>query len=339
MNIDRLDSTNSFGMPPDQYGAFSEVMENLTPSEQASVKQIASNVNSRVQAIAGAAPKAPFYTSTGAIVSTVVVLLGLATWAFWPSADSVQEIAEVEPISEVISPAETPSSEANVASTSPEQLPENNDAAFVAPVTPEDNAEDQEQNDAATAQANSTGEDNTASNPASNVDPNNTVITPDPKTNTGNNTNDDPADNPNPPLNRYESDEDPAPMYTLGSYSGTNEMLVVEAKVTAKRSLGEQMRFSDMAHFPGGQEGLEKWITSEVKASIMSNPRFKGQSALVMVTVNAKGKVTKVEIIGGDSGAIRAETFRIFSKMPYWEKGAKKGKIQATIALSFDEPY
>lgn len=333
MNTNRLDSTPN-GVPPEQYGAFGEVMANMTPEEQATVGQIAARANSRVAALVGAAPKTPFYMSPGAFIAAGALVIGLATWMFWPSGDMPAiAVADVEPAAEMQTPVviDEQAPAQTVIDTTAEVV------AIPAPVSPVETSE----GGAAVAAVsepttNDLGNEPTSNEVANNVNPEGNAATPvEPKS--------------NGPTNRYEDynadgiqfsdtdqNEDP---YTLSRYSGTYQQLVVNAKVVSKMSDGDPMRLDEMPQFFGGDKGIEKYVRAEVKKAMLSNPRLSNQTAMVMFKVSSKGKVSDIEIVSGDSNQVMQEVYRIFSAMPNWEKGSKKGKVNVMVAVTFNEPY
>lgn len=342
MNTERPDIAQSSGVPPEDYGAFAEVMESMTPSENLVVEQIASSVNSRVAAMAGAAPATPFYASPGVIVTGCALVAGLVTWAVWPSSDAVNQ-----------SVAENPN-EIVVEDTQPQPTSGGNDFVMNPAVDSTQHSDDAMENtteDPVVSPGNQTNStvdaggtannDNTA---ASTTDPNQAGNTGDDGTAAGAAT----TDMPDTTGKRMTPDDTPyfgggldpsGPTYTNSTYMGTNETLIVNVKVMQKMGLDNPMKMEDMPSFYGGDKGIEKYVRDEVKKSLLSNPRLKGQSCVVSFVVNQKGKVSDKQIVSADSGALRAEVERIFTKMPNWQKGSKKGKISVMIALTFDEIY
>jgi hypothetical protein len=339
MNTDRLDSTPN-GVPPEQYGAFGEVMANMTPDDQATVSQIAARANSRVAALAGAAPKTPFYMSPAAFIVVGALVVSLATWIFWPSAEvSAIAVAEVEPNTEMVLPVVADDQTADESATDtaastvllgdlPTEVVGSGDAGDETPPfvggTP-------------------IHSDRETTKPIDVVDPTEASATPtDPDVN--------PAEpKTGGPTNRYEpyttdgiqfSDSDGGgDAYTLSRYSGTHQTLIVSAKVVSKMSDGDPMMQNEMPDYAGGDSGIEAYVRREVKQAMLSNPRLIGQTAMIMFKVSSKGKVSNVEIVSGDSNQVMQEVYRIFSKMPNWKKGSKKGKVNVMVAVTFEEPY
>jgi hypothetical protein len=102
---------------------------------------------------------------------------------------------------------------------------------------------------------------------------------------------------------------------------------------------GDPMMQKEMPGFSGGDSGIEAYVRREVNQAMLSNPRLIGQTAMVMFKVSSKGKVSEVQIASGDSNQVKQEVYRIFSKMPNWKKGSKKGKVRVMVAVTFSEPY
>lgn len=324
-------SIRNHGMGPENLGAFAEVMESLSPSEKASVDRIAEKVRRRVGAASGPAPKPPVAWGSVSLLISGVVLVGIAVWWFAAgnSPDAGHEVA--------LHATTTTPVEANPSTPSPLQ-------EAVAPVAGADHEEEQSttavlSNASETEEGNAEEPEQTAETPIS-ADVNapvNTTPEHTPKVGETENTTlpatETAPSNPQPVVSNTETG-------VGGSYSGTVERLVVKAKLMQKMGDGTSMQQHEMPSFWGGDElGLEEFVRSEVQKSLLSNPELKGQTAMVQFKVNAKGKVSDVEVINSDSRVLAAEVNRIFKLMPDWKKGSKKGKILCVVAITFDEPY
>ena len=94
----------------------------------------------------------------------------------------------------------------------------------------------------------------------------------------------------------------------------------------------------EMPQFPGGDEGLKKYLMKEV--DYPKEAKKKGITGKVFVTfvVTNTGKVTDVRILRGAGNGFDEEVLRVIKAMPDWTPGKQDGKpvnVQFTLPVNF----
>lgn len=80
----------------------------------------------------------------------------------------------------------------------------------------------------------------------------------------------------------------------------------------------------DLAHFPGGMEGLREYLTENIKYPADAT---EGTSKiLVGFTITTDGSVVDVKMEKGTSKAMDKEAYRLVSEMPKWEPAKQRSK-------------
>lgn len=97
-----------------------------------------------------------------------------------------------------------------------------------------------------------------------------------------------------------------------------------------------------MPEFPGGQQGLFRFLSENVKyPQIAYNNNIQGR-VIVQFVVDKDGSVTDVDVAksGGDP-SLDKEAVRVIKAMPKWRPGMQKGKpvrVRYTIPVNFRLP-
>lgn len=79
--------------------------------------------------------------------------------------------------------------------------------------------------------------------------------------------------------------------------------------------------------FPGGKEEMMKYIQKNLNLPKDDEDSKKSGNVIVRFIINAKGEVTKPEILKGLSPVINKEMLRVITSMPAWRPGKSGGKI------------
>jgi TonB family protein len=94
----------------------------------------------------------------------------------------------------------------------------------------------------------------------------------------------------------------------------------------------------DMPEFPGGQDGLVKYLVSNIKYP--QEAKSKGIMGTVYVTfvVETDGTITNAKILRGIGGGCDEEAQRVVSGMPKWTPGKQRGenvRVQFNLPIKF----
>lgn len=102
---------------------------------------------------------------------------------------------------------------------------------------------------------------------------------------------------------------------------------------TNKKKKNEQT-LDQMPQFPDGDWNISDYVSSKFRPQKIDRTALKSYTAMVIVTVSSKGKVTNVELMRGIHKDIDAELMRVLQAMPAWTTG--KGDIDATLVVTFE---
>ena len=80
----------------------------------------------------------------------------------------------------------------------------------------------------------------------------------------------------------------------------------------------------ELAHFPGGMEGLRDYLTENIQYP--ANAAEGTSKILVGFTIDTDGSVADVKMEQGTSEAMDKEACRLVSEMPGWEPAKQRGK-------------
>lgn len=100
-----------------------------------------------------------------------------------------------------------------------------------------------------------------------------------------------------------------------------------------KKKKNEQT-LDQMPQFPEGDWNINEYILSKFRPLKIDRAELKNYTAMVIVTVSSKGKVTNVEMMRGIHKDIDAEIVRVLKGMPAWTTG--KGDIDATLVVTVE---
>ncbi|MQY78476.1 MAG: TonB family protein, partial [Bacteroidetes bacterium] len=82
----------------------------------------------------------------------------------------------------------------------------------------------------------------------------------------------------------------------------------------------------DVPHFPGGNQALVEYISSNIKYPKDALKEGKSGKVLVTVRINEKGEVTNTRVIEAVHPLLDKEALRVISTMPDWKPGTQHGK-------------
>lgn len=91
--------------------------------------------------------------------------------------------------------------------------------------------------------------------------------------------------------------------------------------------------------FPGGDEGMKKYLSKELRYPKADIDNKVGGRVVVQFVVDTLGKVGDVKVIQSVSPTLDAEAVRVVSAMPLWKPGRNDGKliqVQCTLPIRFN---
>lgn len=97
-------------------------------------------------------------------------------------------------------------------------------------------------------------------------------------------------------------------------------------------------KVDQMPQFPGGTEGLIKYLSQNIKYPIIAQKNKEEGRVIVKMAVGADGHLSNIEIVRGVSPLLDAEAIRVVSGMPKWIPGQMQGKpvpVKYTIPVYF----
>ena len=100
-----------------------------------------------------------------------------------------------------------------------------------------------------------------------------------------------------------------------------------------KKKKNEQT-LDQMPQFPDGDWNINDYVASRFRPLKIDRAELKNYTAMVIVTVSSKGRVTNVEMMRGIHKDIDAEIVRVLKGMPAWTTG--KGDIDATLVVTVE---
>ncbi len=90
--------------------------------------------------------------------------------------------------------------------------------------------------------------------------------------------------------------------------------------------------------FPGGQEGLAKYIQENIQYPIEAKEKSITGNVLVTFIVEKNGSVSNVKVLRDIGGGCGDEVVRIVKAMPRWKPGKQRGKpvrVQFNLPVNF----
>lgn len=120
------------------------------------------------------------------------------------------------------------------------------------------------------------------------------------------------------------------------------ETLKTKGVVTDKKPKEENVKIFDiveqMPEFPGGQPGLLRWITDNIKYPTIAEEN--GIQGVVVCTfvIERDGSTTDVQVARSIDPSLDKEAVRVLKKMPRWKAGKHKGqtvRVKYTVPVTF----
>ena len=94
----------------------------------------------------------------------------------------------------------------------------------------------------------------------------------------------------------------------------------------------------EMPKFPGGQEGLMRYLAKNIKYPVMAQQNKEQGKVLVQIIIEKDGNVSNIKILKGASAWLDAEAIRVVRGMPKWEPGKQNGQavaVEYTFPITF----
>ena len=94
----------------------------------------------------------------------------------------------------------------------------------------------------------------------------------------------------------------------------------------------------EMPKFPGGQEGLMRYLAKNIKYPVMAQQNKEQGKVLVQIIIGKDGNVSNIKILEGASAWLDAEAIRVVRGMPKWEPGKQNGQavaVEYTFPITF----
>ena len=94
----------------------------------------------------------------------------------------------------------------------------------------------------------------------------------------------------------------------------------------------------EMPKFPGGQEGLMRYLAKNIKYTTMAQQNKEQGKVLVQIVIGKDGNVSNIKILKGASAWLDAEAIRVVRGMPKWEPGKQNGQavaVEYTFPITF----
>ena len=94
-----------------------------------------------------------------------------------------------------------------------------------------------------------------------------------------------------------------------------------------------------MPEFPGGQQALFKYLSENVKYTVIAQENGIQGRVICQFVVNKDGSIVEVEVVrsGGDA-SLDKEAVRVIKSMPKWKPGKQRGKavrVKYTVPVNF----
>jgi len=127
-------------------------------------------------------------------------------------------------------------------------------------------------------------------------------------------------------------------LYQMTYAKYVNDSMITGYSIDKRDTTYTIFKDIEMPVFPGGEEGLVKYLSENIKYPKYS--RDHGDTGKVFVTfvINTDGKVIETRILRGVSIEIDNEALRVVNNMPIWKPGMKDGfpvKVQYNLPMNF----
>ncbi|PLW93192.1 MAG: energy transducer TonB [Marinilabiliales bacterium] len=94
----------------------------------------------------------------------------------------------------------------------------------------------------------------------------------------------------------------------------------------------------DMPEFPGGEESLFKYLSSNIKYPVMAKESGIQGTVHLTFVVEADGSISNVRTLRGIGGGCDEEAIRVVKSMPNWSPGNQQGRpvrVQFNLPVKF----
>lgn len=313
----------------------SEAFDSLDVRRMAEVEKVSTRVNRRLATYMNTPPRVGFFQRFGLAITAGTLILatggGIALWMHNQEKPQITDSAQQKNNATLVSQAQETAGQ-------PETFAqENPQDEFSTSANPENPAD--ENNTAGVKKKESKQQpDNNTSAPVNNT------RQPEPVNNS-------PKGNENttpPPVNPDNNTRTPATDPVVVKSSRLTMKVSANANddetATGKMSNGQFVRenkkkkneqtLDQMPQFPDGDWNINEYILSKFRPLKIDRAELKNYTAMVIVTVSSKGKVTNVEMMRGIHKDIDAEIVRVLKAMPAWTTG--KGDIDATLVVTVE---
>ncbi|TND10395.1 MAG: hypothetical protein FD123_37 [Bacteroidetes bacterium] len=318
-----------------------EAFDSLDLQRMADVDRMAARVNKRLATYMNTPPRLGFFQRFGLAITAGALLLaaggGMAWWLTNQEDKNIDSLTQDPPVVSMagVGSASIPNTVSSNNNTTTRQAPESNTMA-PPPV---------QHNEPVSKQVAAPGDPKKNLTPAG-PSANDRKPQPEPATQTP--VNPEPAKtastqtNPNNENTRTASAQ---PLEVIssritmklssnsGSGSSSGNMDNGQFTRSNKKKKNEQT-LDEMPQFSGGDGSINGYVQKNFNPVKCDRDQIKNFSAMLIVSVSSKGKVTKVEIMRGISKEVDAEIVRVFQNMPAWNSG--KGDIDATVMVTVE---
>jgi TonB family protein len=99
------------------------------------------------------------------------------------------------------------------------------------------------------------------------------------------------------------------------------------------------LEVEEMPQFPGGHEGLVKYLINAIKYPAKAAEKGITGKVFVQFEVDESGKVVNTKVLRGVDPLLDAEAVRVTSEMPLWTPGKQDGKnvcVSFTLPVNFE---
>lgn len=93
-----------------------------------------------------------------------------------------------------------------------------------------------------------------------------------------------------------------------------------------------------MPSFPGGTEGLMKYLAQNIKYPVVAQKEGKQGRVIVQYIIDADGSIRNVNVVRSIDTSLDAEAVRVVESMPKWEPGMQNGEkvsVKYTLPVMF----
>lgn len=136
-----------------------------------------------------------------------------------------------------------------------------------------------------------------------------------------------------------DSDDFPEPDLFIPDTEDTNiDLTNYTIKVEEEKREDIFVNVEEMPEFPGGNNGLLKYLASSVKYPEIARINNVQGKVYVSFVINKKGEVTHVAIARGVDSNLDREALRVVNSMPLWKPGRQNNEnvnVSYTVPINF----